>query len=243
MLCLRKKICRDITWICSLICKNKDLAWSGNGVNADITINCFFCKGNKNISRSYDLVHFRDTLSSVCKSSDSLGTAHFINFICTGLIGSNQCAWIHLSFFSRRGCHYNTVHTCYFGRNDIHQYRRWIYSFSAWNINTYTVQCSYFLAKHSTVCRTCEPAVLKLLFMIAADIYQRFFDHINQRRIYQLISFLDLLRCNTDRLLCHFNFIKFSGKSKQRFISLCLYFCEDICYCILIFAIIIRTSF
>ena len=82
------------------------------------------------------------------------------------------------------------------------------------NINTNPVQCCYLLSKHGSVCCACEPAVLKLLFVIAADIHQCFFDHIDQGRIYQLVCFLDLLRGYTDRILCNFDFIKFSGKCK-----------------------------
>ena len=214
MFCLRKKICCNITRICSLICKNEDLAWTGNRINAYVSINCLFCKRNKNISGSYDLVNLWNTLGSICKCSDGLCTTHFIDFICSGFVGSNKCAWIYFSVFSRRCCHYNTVNTGNFCRNDIHKHGRRIYSLSTGNVNTYTVQSGYLLTKHGSVCCACEPAVLKLLFVIAADIHQCFFDHIDQGRIYQLVCFLDLLRGYTDRILCHFDFIKFSGKCK-----------------------------
>ena len=84
MLCLGQKVCCHISRICSLICKNQDLTWACDRVNADITVNSFLCKSYENISRSYDLVYLRDALCSVCKCSDRLCTADFVDLICTG---------------------------------------------------------------------------------------------------------------------------------------------------------------
>ncbi len=52
-----------------------------DGINADITKHCFFGKGNVDISRSYDLVNFRDALRSKGKGCDCLCTTDFINRI------------------------------------------------------------------------------------------------------------------------------------------------------------------
>ena len=65
----------------SSICKNKDLTRSCDRINADMTIDCFFGKSNKNITRSYDLIYFFNTLCAICQSTDCLSTTNFIDFI------------------------------------------------------------------------------------------------------------------------------------------------------------------
>ncbi len=159
MFCLRRRSAASITRICSLICKNEDLAWAGNRINAYVSINCLFCKRNKNISGSYDLVNLWNTLGSICKCSDACAPPTY-RFHLLRLRWQQQVCLDLLSVFSRRCCHYNTVNTGNFCRNDIHKHGRRIYSLSTGNVNTYTVQSGYLLTKHGSVCCACEPAVL-----------------------------------------------------------------------------------
>ena len=88
MFCLGEKICCHKPWVGCLICQDKDLTWPGDGINAYMTINRFFRQCNVDISRSYDLVNFRDALRSKGKGCDCLCTTDFINRIDSRLFGS-----------------------------------------------------------------------------------------------------------------------------------------------------------
>ena len=89
MFCLGEKICCHKPWVGCLICQDKDLTWPGDGINAYMTINRFFRQCNVDISRSYDLINFRNTFCSVCQSSDGLCSTDFIDFICSGFLCRN----------------------------------------------------------------------------------------------------------------------------------------------------------
>ena len=118
--CLRKKICCYIVCICSFICKDKDLTWTSDGINAHMSINSLFCKGYKNVARSYDLVYLWDTCSTISKCSDCLCTTNFIDLISACFFGSNQSGWIYFTVFSRRCGHNDVRYSCHFCRHNIH---------------------------------------------------------------------------------------------------------------------------
>ena len=86
----KKVSCHKMRISC-LICKNKDLTRSCNGVNAYIAIYCFLCKSYENVSGTYDLVYLRNTLCSESKGTDRLCTTHLINLICSCFFGCYQC--------------------------------------------------------------------------------------------------------------------------------------------------------
>ena len=89
MLCLGEKVCCHKPRIGCLICQDEDLTWSGNGINAYMTINGFFRQCNVDISRSDDLINFRNAFCSVCQGSDGLCSTDFIDFICSGFFCRN----------------------------------------------------------------------------------------------------------------------------------------------------------
>ena len=139
MLCLGKKVSCHKMRISCLICKNKDLTRSCNGVNAYIAIYCFLCKSYENVSGTYDLVYLRNTLCSESKGTDRLCTTHLINLICSCFFGCYQCGSAYFAILSGRCCHNNMRDSCHFRRYNIHQYRRRINCFSTGYIDTHTI--------------------------------------------------------------------------------------------------------
>ena len=139
MLCLGKKVSCHKMRISCLICKNKDLTRSCNGVNAYIAIYCFLCKSYENVSGTYDLVYLRNTLCSESKGTDRLCTTHLINLICSCFFGCYQCGSAYFAILSGRCCHNNMRNSCHFRRYNIHQYRRRINCFSTGYIDTHTI--------------------------------------------------------------------------------------------------------
>ena len=89
VLCLGKKVSCNIVWVGSLICKNQDLTWSCDRINADMAVNGFLCQCYENISRSHDLVYFRDAGSTVGKCADSLCAAYLVDLVSAGFLGCN----------------------------------------------------------------------------------------------------------------------------------------------------------
>ena len=241
--CLRKKVCSYISRISSFIGKNKNLTWSCNGINADISIYGFFGESNKNIARSYDLVNFRDTFCTVGKSTDRLCTADFVDFISTGFFCGNKCGRIYFTVFSRRGGHNDLVNTCNFGRYDVHKNGGRIYCLATRYIYTDSFKGSYFLTEHGSVCFAGKPAVLSLLFVIASDIDKCFTDDIDQRRIHSFISFFDLFFGDFDRICGNFSFVKFFSIGKKGGITFCFYFVKNLINGRFEFAVVIWASF
>ena len=137
----------------------------------------FFCKGYIDISRSHNLVNFWNTFGTEGKCGNSLCTADFKHTVCTGFFCSYERGWIDFARFVTWGCHDDLLYTCYFGRHDIHQYRRWIDGFSTGNVYTGFGNRSYFLTEHGARNRTVKPTVLFLLFMINTDVFFCFADY------------------------------------------------------------------
>ena len=243
MLCLRQKVCCNISWICSLICKNQDLTRSCDRINADITVHCFFGKGHKNISRSYDLIHLRNTLCSIGKCSDRLCAADLVDFISSCFFCSYQCGRIDLPVFSRRCCHDDLIYPRHLRRHNVHKNRRRINRLSTRNINADSLKWCHLLTKHGSLCFCGKPAVLSLFLVITSDVHQCFTDHLDQSRIYCLIGFFDLFFCNTNRFPGNFSLVKFLRIGKKGFIPFFFYVFENVIYCGFKLSIIVRTSF
>ena len=172
MFCLGQKIRCHVTWIGSLVCKNKDLTRSCDRINADMTVHCFFGKCYIDIARSHNLIHFRDALGSISKCCDCLCTAHFIDCIHTCFLCRNQRCRIDFTVFSRRRDHNDLIHTGNFCGNDIHQNRRRINSLSSRYIHTNLLKRRHFLSQDRTVRFAVKPTVLHLFCMIGFDIFQ-----------------------------------------------------------------------
>ena len=96
--CLRQQICRHISGIGTFIRKHQYLTGTGDGINADISIDCLFRQCHEDIAGAGDLVHLRNGLRSEGHSCDRLGTAHLIDGIHARNIRSNQCARVYLAF-------------------------------------------------------------------------------------------------------------------------------------------------
>ena len=243
MLCLGKKICCHKARVCTVICKNKDLAWACNGINTHMSVNCFFCKSNKNISRPYNLVNLWNTLSSIGKSCHCLSASCLIDFICPGFLCRNKSRRVYLSIRSRRGCHNDSVHTCDFGRNNVHKHGRGINCLSSRHINSHLFKRRYLLSQHGAILRGSKPAVLLLFFVIASDIYQRLPDHIHKIRIHSLIGFPDFFLSDLDILFCDLRPVKFFCVCKKSPVSLFPYLFKNFLYSRLIAAVLAGTSF
>ena len=62
-----------------------EIAMICNRINADIAEDRFFCQSDINVSRSYDLIYFRNGCSTESHGSDGLCAANFKYFIDMGL--------------------------------------------------------------------------------------------------------------------------------------------------------------
>ena len=163
---LRQQICRHISWISSLIRYYHNLTWSGNGINAYMSVHRFFRQCYIDITRSYNLVYLWNTFCSVCQCSDCLCSTYFINSCCTCFTGCHQSVSIDTPIRSRRCNHNDFIHSGRTCRNNIHQYRGWISCFAARYIDTYPLKRSYLLSKDCSVRLTVKPAELTLFLMI-----------------------------------------------------------------------------
>ena len=208
-----------------------------------MSVNCFFCQGNKNISRPYNLIYLWNTLCSIGKSSDCLSASRLVNFICSGLICCHKSGRVHLPIRPRRCCHNNPVHSCHLCRNNVHKNGRWINRLSSRNVNAYLFKGSYLLSQHGAILRGSKPAVLLLFFVIVSDIYQRLPDHIHKSRIHSLIGFADFLIRNPYILFCDFRPVKFLRVCKKRPVSLFLDLCKNFPDRGFVAAVLIRASF
>ena len=224
MLCLGKQVCRNISRISCLICHNQDFTWSCNGINADMTVNCFLCKCYIDISRSYDLVNLRDTLCSVSKGCNCLCTADLVDLIHTGFFGCNQCIRTYFSIFSRRRYHDDLIHTGNLCRHHIHQYRRRINCLSSRHIHADSVKRSDLLPKNGSVRFTVKPAVLTLFCMITFDIVFCFADDCKKCIINLRICFFNFCICDFNRICSKLCPIKFGSVCKNCRIFFFFYF-------------------
>ena len=139
---------------------------------------CFFCQSNINVTRSYDLVYFRDALRSKCQSCNRLCATYFKDAVCTCFFCGNQCGRIDFTLFVTWSCHNNFFYTGDFCRHNVHQYGRRIYSFSTRNVHTCFCNRSYFLTKHGSRNGAVKPAVLFLFFMIHTNVFFCFADNL-----------------------------------------------------------------
>ena len=171
MFCLREQICCDITWICSLIRQNKNLAWSGNRINTYMSIYRLLCKCDVNITWSDNLIYLWYTLCYIRKCCNCLCPTNLINCCCSCLFCSNQCCRIYLSVFSGR-CHHNDFfNSGNFCRHNIHQNRRWINCLSTRNINSDTLKSRNFLSKYCSIRFAVKPTILHLFCMVRFNIF------------------------------------------------------------------------
>ena len=135
MLGLAEQVSGDKAGLRRLIRKNGDLAGSGDGIDPHKSIDCLFGKGDKDIARSYDLIHLRDGLGAVGKGSDRLRAAHLEDPVNAGLPGCNQGVRVHRSPAARGG-HDDLLHPCHLRRNHVHQHGGRVYRLSARDIYT-----------------------------------------------------------------------------------------------------------
>ena len=226
-----------------LICQYQDLARSGDGINADMSVNSFFGKCHIDVSRTYDLVYFWYTLGSECQSCNRLGTTHFVDFICSCLHSGNKCGRIHFSVLSARGRHDDLLHTCHFCRYNIHQNRRRINCFSTRNIDTDFCKWHDFLSEHGSVRFAVKPAVFFLFFVIFTNVNQCFSDNIQKRRINLFVSFVNLFFCHFDVSGIDIGTVKSFRIFKHCRIFVVSYILNDLCHSILEFSIAARAAF
>ena len=155
-----------------------------------------FCKCNEDISGSYDLINLWNGFRSICKSRDCLCAACLVDSSRTGFICCNQCSRIYFTLAVTRSGHYYIFNTCYLCRHNVHQYGRWIHSFSARYIYSDRFQCCYLLSKHDTFRIRIKPAVLTLFFVIGTNVFFCFSDNLDQLLINLCISIFNLFFCN-----------------------------------------------
>ena len=242
MLCLGKKIRRNISWICGFICDNQNFRRSRYRVNADISVNCFFCKGNIDITRSYNLVRLWNTLCPVGKGSDGLSPADFIDRVHSCFFCGNQRMRTDFSVPSRRRHHDDLVHSGNPCRDHIHQYGRRIDRLPARHVNAHTFQWGNFLSEKRAVRLAVKPAVLLLLFVVASDIFQRFSDYTDQLFVCFFICLCNLLFGYPDRFFCKMSVVKLFGIGKERLITFLFYLFQNRGNPLFVFSITVRTS-
>ena len=196
MFCLRKKICRNVSWICRLISNNKNLTWSRNGIYAYMTINCLLGQGYINISGSYNLINLWNDLGSISQGTNSLGASYLIDCGSTGFICRYQGIRVNLTILSRRSHHNNLFYPCHLGRKNIHKNRRRIDSLSSRNIYANPLKGCHLLTQDRAIRFTVKPTILFLLFVVATNIKKGFFNDFYELFIYLLIGFLNLFFSN-----------------------------------------------
>ena len=243
MFCLGQQICCHISWIGSLICQHQDLTWSGDGIDIDESVDCFFGKGYVDVTWAYDLIDFFDGFCTKCQCCDGLCTAYFVDFIGTCFVGCHQSSRVDLSFCIARCGHDDLTYTGYLGRYDIHQYRGWIDCLAARYVDTDSGKRRDLLSQQGTVLFAVEPAGALLLLMIGADIHQRLADHFDQLRIYLGISFLQFLFCYFDIGRIDLCMIELFSIFKYGFIFAFSYIIHDRSYFVFIGTIVVRASF
>ena len=207
-----------------------------------MTIYGFFRQRYIDISRSYDLVYFRDAFCSKCKGCNRLCTACFVYFICACLFCSDKNCRIDFSFCITWGGHDDLIDTCHFCRHDVHQNRRRIYRFSARYINTDFLQRCHFLSQHRSLRRALEPAVLFLQFMVALDIDQCFADHIQKCRIYSFVCLFKFCFCYFYIGSIDVCLVKLFRIGKQGFVSVFLDVLNDRLYPAFVLSVPARAS-
>ena len=243
MLCLGQQICCYISWIGSLVCQHQDLTRTGDGIDIDESVNCFFCKSYIDVAWPYDLIDFFNRFRTKCQCCDGLGTAYFVDFICTCFVGCHQSSRVDLSFCIARCGHDDLSYTGYLGWYDIHQYRGWVDSLAAWHVDTDSGQGCNLLSQQGTVLFAVKPAGALLLLMIRTDIHQCLADHFDQLRIYLGISFLQFLFCHFDIRCIDLCMIELLSIFKYGFIFAFSYIIHDRSYFVFIGTIVVRASF
>ena len=154
----------------------------------------------------------------------------------------NQRVWCHFSIFSGRCDHHDLINSGYLCRYNVHQYRRWIYSFPARHIYTDSVKWCDFLSQDCSVRFAVEPAVLSLFFMIRTDVQKSFADDLHQFWIYFFICLFNLLFCNLNIVCSDICMIKFLRICKYCLILFFFYMSEDFLNSLFILTVIIRAS-
>ena len=200
-------------------------------------------QSNKNITRSYNLIYLWNHICSICQCCNRLRTTNFENAVNACNISCNQGSCIYFTISSCRSSHDNIGNTCNLGRYYVHQCSGRICSFSTRNIYTNTVHGSNLLSKNRTVFLGIKPAVTFLFLMICTNIGSRSLHHFDKMCINLCIGFFYLSSGYFKGLFCKFTLVKFARVLKDSFFFAALYLFYDLCNDLLIFPIIIRTSF
>ncbi len=135
MLCLRQKIRCHIARICRLVRQAPESRFTGNRINAHMAVHCFFWQAPQKILPGHDLVCLGDALLFRRQAPQWPGRLPPCRFRLPPPLCRHQSGRLDFSILIRRGGHHNMGHARNLGRNHIHEHRRRIDRFSAWNIN------------------------------------------------------------------------------------------------------------
>ncbi len=132
-------------WIGTRVSKDSNFTRACDHIDVDITKNEFFCRRDKDITRSRDNVYFGDTPSTIRHRTNSARTANFKRLCDATQVHCRKQKGIELIMRGWRADN-NLFNASHNGRNRIHQKTAWIRRFTTWNVKPCTVDGCHFLS-------------------------------------------------------------------------------------------------
>ena len=162
-----------------------DFGWSGDRIDADISVHQFFGQSDVLVPGSDDFVDARNGFRTVSQGSHGLGAAHLINVGHAADIASGQSCLVDGGLL-RWGHDDRFLYAGYIGQNGSHQNCGRIARFTARHIDADFVQRMDLLVQFP--CRRLLPFDA---FLVDCDVVAGLLQSSAQDRIQAVISFLD----------------------------------------------------